>query len=77
MTYWPRAFKVEPFVRVAYLQMFVTPALLWVLTSTSGLLGAAWGILGSWILGLGGILLISRKYWNLEERSNPTECSPS
>jgi hypothetical protein len=77
MTYWPRAFKVEPFVRVAYLQMFVTPALLWVLTSTSGLQGAAWGILGSWILGLAGILMISRKYWNFEESNNPTECSPS
>jgi hypothetical protein len=62
MTYWARAFKVEPFLRVAYLQMFATPLLLWFLTATFGLDGVAWAILGSWVLGISGILVISRKY---------------
>ena len=63
MTYWPRAFKVEPFVRVAYLQMIVTPLLLWYLTSALGLRGVSLALLVSWVLGMAGITLISRRFW--------------
>lgn len=63
MTYWPRAFKVEPFVRIAYLQMFVTPLLLWFLASSWGLFGISLAFLSSWTLGFIGIFLITREYW--------------
>ncbi len=63
LTYWPRAFKVEPFVRIAYIQMIVTPLFLWIAMSTSGLRGAAFGNLGSWVIGVIGISLIFKNYW--------------
>jgi hypothetical protein len=64
MTYWPRAFKVEPFVRIAYVQMIATPILLWTCASFLGLRGIAVAILGTWVIGFVGILLISRPYLN-------------
>lgn len=64
LTYWPRAFKVEPFVRIAYTQMVLTPVFLWFGMSKLGLLGASVGNLGSWIVGLVGIALIFKGFWN-------------
>jgi hypothetical protein len=63
LIYWPRAFKVEPFVRIAYVQMIATPLLLFALVKTGGLEGAASAILGSWIVGSMGIALIAWRYW--------------
>jgi hypothetical protein len=64
LAFWPRAFKVEPFVRVAYAQMVVTPLLLWFLISHYGLIGIPWAFMGSWLVGLVGISLITKKYWD-------------
>jgi Na+-driven multidrug efflux pump len=67
LTYWPRAFKIEPFVRIAYVQMVLTPLFLWIAMSYLGVRGAAVGNLGSWVIGVVGIYLIFRSYWHKEE----------
>ncbi|WP_386780319.1 hypothetical protein [Luteolibacter ambystomatis] len=63
LTYWPRAFKVEPFVIIAYVQMIATPLMLWGFLSTWGLRGGSLAILGTWIIGGIGIALTVRPYW--------------
>jgi hypothetical protein len=62
ITYWPRAFKVEPFVVIAYVQMIATPALLWVLVSNYGLTGVGLATVASWIIGTIGITLVSSRF---------------
>jgi hypothetical protein len=62
LTYWPRSFKVEPFVTIAYVQMFTTPILLWGLISQWELTGVGLATIGSWIIGLIGIILISKRF---------------
>lgn len=66
LTYWPRAFKIEPFVRIAYIQMILTPLFLWVAMSYMGLRGAAVGNLGSWVVGVIGIYMIFKSYWQTQ-----------
>jgi hypothetical protein len=68
LTYWPRAFKIEPFVSIAYIQMVATPLFLWVAMSHFGLRGAALGNLSTWVIGAIGILLIFRRYWHSSHR---------
>lgn len=51
LTYWPRAFRIEPFVKIAYIQMFATPVMFWILLSQWGLFGGAFcdlRVLGDW-----------------------------
>lgn len=61
-TYWPRAFKLEPFVSVAYTQMFVTPVLIYWFAYQFGLMGVSLALLCSWLLGAGGIGMIVSKF---------------
>ena len=63
LTYWPRAFRVEPFVVIAYVQMVATPVLLYVLGKYQGLNGIAVAIFSSWLIGACGILFITGKFW--------------
>jgi hypothetical protein len=63
LTYWPRAFKVEPFVKVAYMQMFVTPIALWFGATYFGLLGISLALMVSWISSLAGIFPIFWRFW--------------
>jgi hypothetical protein len=69
LTYWPRAFKVEPFVWIAYTQMVLTPLFLWYAMSNMGLVGAAVGNLTSWVIGAVGIYSIFVRYWKRGIRS--------
>jgi len=66
LTYWPRAFKVEPFVYVAYAQMLLTPLFLWWGMSALGLVGASIGNLASWVIGFLGIYSIFLRFWKLK-----------
>jgi len=61
--YWPRAFKVEPFVPVAYTQMIATPLLYLILVKQFGLTGAVLASISTWVIGFTGIALISYNYW--------------
>lgn len=70
LTYWPRAFKVEPFVQVAYTQMIATPLLLWFFTSAWGLTGIAIAIATTWAIGLTGIIIITKRYWGFTGSSD-------
>jgi hypothetical protein len=63
LIYWPRSFKVEPFTRVAYLQMFATPVLFYYYVKYFGLAGACWANLTTWVIGSIGIAVIARKFW--------------
>lgn len=67
LTYWPRAFRIEPFVKIAYIQMFATPVMFWIFLTYWGLLGGAFAILGSWIIGAIGISMIVQSYWKRYE----------
>lgn len=62
LTYWPRSFKVEPFAIVACAQMIVTPPAVWLFTRSMGLVGVGWGNLASWIVGMIGIALVTRRF---------------
>jgi hypothetical protein len=62
ITYWPRAFKVEPFVLIAYIQMIATPVLLWLLVANYGLTGVGLATVASWIIGTIGITLASSRF---------------
>jgi hypothetical protein len=73
LTYLPRAFKIEPFVRVAYFQMFLTPALLWVLTSCYHLTGVALAGLASWLIAGVWILWICHPFLKQPE-TDPSLC---
>ena len=68
LTYWPRAFKIEPFVKIAYVQMILSPLFLWIAMYYLGVRGAAVGNLGSWVIGVIGIYLTFRIYWHKQER---------
>jgi len=61
-TYWPRAFKAEPFTPVAATQMIVTPIAVWFFCTTFGITGVGVANLLSWIVGMIGIVLITRRY---------------
>jgi hypothetical protein len=63
LIYWPRAFKVEPFVRIAYIQMIATPLLFYFMVQHWGLEGAALASLSTAVIGGIGISLIARQYW--------------
>lgn len=63
LTYWPRAFRIEPFVKIAYIQMIATPLMFWFFLSYWGLIGGTIAILGSWIIGAIGISMIVAQYW--------------
>jgi hypothetical protein len=67
LTYWPRAFRIEPFVSIAYVQMFATPVMFWFFLSNWGLLGGSFAILGSWLIGATGISMIVAEYWKRPE----------
>jgi hypothetical protein len=62
LTYWPRSFKVEPFAIVAGAQMIVTPPAVWFFTRSMGLAGVGWGNLASWLVGVVGISLVTRRF---------------
>ncbi|WP_367875298.1 lipopolysaccharide biosynthesis protein [Luteolibacter sp. Populi] len=62
MTYWPRSFKVEPFAMVACSQMIVSPLAVWFFSRWLGLTGVGWGNLCSWIVGVFGIALVTRRF---------------
>lgn len=61
-TFWPRSFKVEPFVSIAYIQMIATPVLLWLLVSRYALTGVGLATIGSWAIGLAGISIVSKRF---------------
>jgi hypothetical protein len=61
-TYWPRAFKAEPFTPVAATQMIVTPIAVWFFCTNFGITGVGVANLLSWIVGMIGIVLITRRY---------------
>jgi hypothetical protein len=65
--YWPRSFKVEPFTRIAYIQMFLTPIAFYTLVKYAGLVGAVWANMLTWIVGFVGISLITRNYWKMQQ----------
>jgi len=64
LLFWPRAYKVEPFVHVAYIQMVITPLLLLVLGHFMGLLGFSLANVVSWVAGLALIIPVVMKFWN-------------
>jgi hypothetical protein len=60
--YWPRAFKAEPFAPVAATQMIVTPVAVWFFCTQLGIAGVGVANLLSWIVGITGIVFITRRY---------------
>ena len=77
MTYWPRSFRVEPFAVVACSQMVVTPIAVWFFSRWLGLAGVGWGNLTSWVVGLVGIALVTRRFvpgysakWSVSSSTN-------
>ena len=70
LIYWPRAFKVEPFVRVAYVQMIATPLLFYFMVRGWGLEGAAIASISTWAIGALGISLIAHQYWVRSEKTS-------
>jgi hypothetical protein len=67
MIYWPRSFKVEPFTRIAYIQMILTPIAFYAFVKYAGLDGAVWANMLTWLVGFVGISLISRNYWKMQQ----------
>jgi hypothetical protein len=63
LLFWPRSFKVEPFVHVAYTQMVLTPVLLLWLGHTYGLLGFSIANVASWVVGLCLIIPVVIRFW--------------
>ncbi len=63
LTFWPRAFQVEPFVLVAYFQMIATPLLLWYMGNALGIRGISIAIATSWLLGGIGIASVFVRHW--------------
>lgn len=61
-TYWPRAFKQEPFAPAAVLQMIVTPPLVWGVVTWFGADAIGWANLLSWSAGGIVIFAITRQF---------------
>lgn len=61
-TYWPRAFKQEPFAPAAVLQMVLTPPLVWGVVNWSGADAIGWANLLSWTAGGLVIFAITRQF---------------
>lgn len=73
LLFWPRSFKVEPFVHVAYTQMVLTPVLLIWLGFTNGLLGFSLANVASWMVGLGLIIPVVMKFWKKVDPTFPPQ----
>ncbi len=68
LTYWPRAFKVEPYAPTAILQMLITPLATWFFLDWLGDRGISWAYLTSWTLGALSMFLITRLYFPAKRR---------
>jgi hypothetical protein len=66
MIYWPRSFKVEPFTKIAYTQMILTPVIFYIFVKHAGLNGAVWANMVTWVVGFIGIGIIARGYWKMQ-----------
>jgi hypothetical protein len=73
-TYWPRAFKQEPFAPAAVLQMAITPPLVWAIVHWFGADSIGWANLISWIAGGTLIFLITAQF--LPGRRRALEFAP-
>jgi hypothetical protein len=68
ISYWPRAFKVEPYAPTAVLQMVITPLATWFFLDWLGDSGISWAYLTSWTLGAFSMYLITRAFFPTKRR---------
>lgn len=68
ISYWPRAFKVEPYAPTAVLQMIITPLATWFFLDWLGDSGISWAYLTSWTLGAFSMYLITRSFFPTKRR---------
>jgi hypothetical protein len=61
-TYWPRAFKQEPYVPTAVTQMLITPLVAWLAVIWYGPDAISWANLISWIAGGTTMFFITRAF---------------
>jgi hypothetical protein len=68
ISYWPRAFKVEPYAPTAILQMIITPLATWFFLRWLGDSGISWAYLTSWTLGALSMYLITKAFFPNQRR---------